>query len=195
MALTIAAVGEAIHRGIRNASDKYAKWSGGLTFENSGAEGLLVAEIASALHRQQKAPERLELEVRYKDLLDRSGTPLRRAQDTTVFSGNARADIALFRHDELRYIVEVKRTLAWEQHLTDDLQRLVDAVAACGWPDGTLRRCFFAAYLPGTLLKISNNEKRTSEFFDATDTATGDFVSRVWGDPPQSSICIKVAPQ
>lgn len=196
MALTIADVCEAIYRGVRNASEKYLKWSGGLTLENSGAEGLIVAEIASALYRKQTGPERLELEVLYKDLLDRSGARLRaNSRRAPLFGSDARADIALFRHDELRYIVEVKRTLAWKQHLTDDLQRLVDAIAACGRPNGTLIRCFFAAYLPGTWIRIRNNQKRTDEFFDATDAATGDFVSRVWGDPAQSSICIEVAPR
>lgn len=193
MALAIDAVSKAIHRGVQNASKTYTKWSG-LTLEDSGSEGLLVAEVAAAIHRKATGPGHLELEVLYKSLPDRSGLGTRRTKRNVanVFAGNARADIAWFNgNNQLKYIIEVKRSLSWGEHLTADLERLVQAIGVCGRPNGTLTRCFFAAYLRKSPLKAKNYQELAIDFLEDRNIA-GEFSYEVRGD--EGSICIEVEP-
>jgi len=193
VALAIDAVSKAIHRGVQNASKTYTKWSG-LTLENSGSEGLLVAEVAAAIYRKATGPGHLELEVLYRKLPDRSGLGTKRTKRnvTDMFASDARADIAWFNgNNQLKYIIEVKRRLTWGKHMTADLERLVQAIGVCGRPNGTLTRCFFAAYLPRSPKKAKNNQERAIGFLKDRNLA-GEFSYEVRGD--EGSICIEVEP-
>ena len=194
MAITIKELREAIHSGIRASSRKYSKWSRGWTLADSGVEGLIVAEIAAAVHKEQSKDEILLLEVPYDTCLQWSGaTPKGRKLGT--FKGK-RADIALFNtNGQTKYIIEVKRTLS-KRELHKDLKKLCDAIAKCAKPeDGNLRRAFLAACATSEA-KVESAERWTREFFDSNDSAHTPRTVCVWGESYGEgySICIEIVP-
>ena len=197
MAITIDEVREAIHKGIRGASRKYAQWSRGWTLTDSGVEGVLVAEIAAAIHTMQAREESLLLEAPYEKCLEWSGATPQRGRRLDTFKGG-RADIALFNGDgQTKYIVEVKRTLN-RRTLRNDLTKLTDAIAKCSkQKDGKLMRAFLAVFLQSAGEVGLNNAKKWSNEFLERSGGQHHFEHRgPWQEQDKNaySICIEVAP-
>ena len=191
MSLKIADAHHAIHAGVRKSSKKYSDWSPGWTLTDSGVEGLLVAEIAAAVHGLQSPVESLLLEVPYDKCQQWSGArPRGRKLDT--FKGK-RADIALFNGSgQTKYIIEVKRRLYKAKTLHTDLTKLCDVMAKCASQQGgKLKRGFLAIFHQGK--DYAKVERWTERFFDSgkANAALADFDVRSW-NARFFSICIEV---
>ena len=70
MAITIDEIHKIIREGAHEANKTYMKWSKGLWLNDSGAESLLVCEIAKRLYGAQSDTERLWLELSFGDILN-----------------------------------------------------------------------------------------------------------------------------
>ena len=192
MAMTIGDVRDAIHTGIRKSSKTYSDWSLGWTLTDSGVEGLVVAEIAAAVHRRQSKGESLLLEVPYEICLKWSGArPKGRRVDT--FKGKKRADIVLFNgRGRTKYVIEVKRRLYNKKSLLlADLTKLRDVIDKCALQEGgTLKRGFLAVFHQG---KTDSVKQWTKDFF-ADDRINARLTENTWrkSGGNYSSICIEV---
>ena len=195
MPLTIDAVHEAIHEGIRESSDDYASWSDGWTLADSGVEGLVVAGIAAAIYGRQSLDESLLLELPYSLCEQSSGArPIGRTPN--ALRGRVRADIALFnRKKRTKYVVEVKR-MPTREALHTDLKRLCTIVHRCAaHQGGTLMRGFMAIFHKG---RDDDNVQDWISSFDSgnANAVLGAVTREFWestDDDLLFSICVEVA--
>lgn len=196
MAMRISQVHEAVHSGIRNSSRKYANWSDGWTLTDSGVEGLMVAEIAACVNKEQSKDESLLLEVPYNTCQKWSGARPK-GRKLATFKGRRRADIVLFNgNGQTKYIIEVKRTLS-KAGLQKDLEKLSHAMAKCAkQQNGKLKRTFLAVFATSETRYLSA-KKWTQRFFDHGDSAGAklrDFTHKTWRERGTSvySMCIEI---
>ena len=191
-AIKIGDVCDAIHTGIRKSSKTYSDWSLGWTLTDSGVEGLVVAEIAAAIHRRQSKVESLLLEVPYDFCLRWSGARPPRGRRVDTFKGRKRADIVLFNgKGRTKYVIEVKRRLYRKSLLLADLTKLRDVIDKCALQKGgTLKRGFLAVFHQG---KTDSVKQWTKDFFD-NDRISASVTENTWRKSGRnySSICIEV---
>lgn len=148
--ITIPAVRDAIHTGIKEASDKYLTWSRGWTLHDSGVESLLVSEIASQLYkriRRTEGRDSILLEVLYSSVQKWSGAKPKGPKVGT-FRGNKRADLVVFNtSEEPKYVIEVKRRLYTKDRIVEDIEKLCHVTNKCGTSEGgSVKRGFLAAF-------------------------------------------------
>ena len=186
--MVIKSVHVAVHNGIIRARKKYSNWSNGQTLWDSAVEGLLVTEIAAAVHRKQTDDEYLLLEPSY-DLCEQRSEAVLYGPTPAVLK-DSRADIALFnRNDQTEYIIEVKRKVS-RKRLREDLVRLCTIVDRCAsHRNGRLKRGFLAIYHEGG--NYDNIRQWTKRFFRANAKVVRSRYSMVTRDG-FSSICIEV---
>ena len=138
MAIKRGEITEALHRGIRTASEDYRIWSGTLA---QPPEFLIVVEIARALNRRLGGCESLQLEVQFGVLLENvskgPGAPFK------AIDPRNKADVALFNGDRPTCIIEVKTNPA-HGGIVHDLERLRDIVYTCRNERRVLNRGFLA---------------------------------------------------
>lgn len=201
MAISRDQIKRAIHAGIGTAVRNYLEWSAGLTLEESGVEGLLVAEIARKLHGDLSNPEFLRLEVPITNVQELSDAPPPRGRTLGTFQGNKRADVVLFNgRGRPTCMIEVKRWIYKNSDIIDDLTRLSDVLRKCARQNsGTLQRGFLAIYDGRQNDTVRN---WIDGFFSKTEHVTlHDYSERKvrWGknwevSPAPRSIVVEVTP-
>ena len=137
MAITIDEIHKIIREGAHEANKTYMEWSKGLWLNDSGAECLLVCEIAKRLYRAQSGTERLWLELSFGNILD-----ILKVRNPRGINESQRADITLINRDRLpKFIIEVKRT-GDKSSMKGDLDKIRSLVQNC-----SLTRGFLAVFM------------------------------------------------
>lgn len=201
MAIRIADIHEAIHKGVREANKDYRNWSRGWSLADSGVEGLLVSRIAKRIHRYQSEEESMLLEVPYKTCREWAGVNPPQGRPVSTFNGKKRVDIALFNGDgRTKYIVEVKRQIAGKSLLYDDLYRISEIIKQCSRQKaGTMQRAFLAilaTHRKGSTVKINNIKRWVKDFIDQDNKVKviAEMSKKSWvaSDYSHSSIAVEI---
>ena len=192
MAITKKEITDALHRGVRTASNNYGKWSGGLTLAES-PEYLIVVEIARNIRKKLGEFEYLRFEMQYADMLAGAdfvqgpGAPLK------SIKGGQRADLVLLKSQhQPTCAIEVKKNPD-HSDILKDLGRLRDVVYACRTNEA-IKHGFLSIYKSRNAESVVHT---VDKFFDNRDRVR---VKRpnieTWGsaDEMEASIVIEVTP-
>ena len=189
MAIKRGEIIEALHRGIRTASEDYRIWSRTL---EPPPEFLIVVEIARALNRRLGGRESLQLEAPFGVLLENvtkgPGAPLQ----SIWGAGVRKADIALLNGVRPTCIIEVKRSRV-HGAIMKDLRRLRDVVYTCRHERRVLNRGFLAMIGLSSDDTESKIDSIVSFFKDQRNSNRARArppSAKTWGD--QASIVVEV---
>lgn len=148
MAITKKEITEALHRGVRAASENYCRWSGSVPLVQA-PEYLIVVEIARKISRELGDRECLRLEMPYREVLAGAEIVQGRGAPLKAIKDGKKADLALLKDGQkTTCVIEVKRDPDY-QGIVRDLQRLRDVIYACRHKRGVLKHGFLLIYQPG----------------------------------------------
>ena len=189
-AITKPKIIEALHSGVRTASKRYARWSGGLTLAKS-PEYFVLVEIARKIERSLGDSERLRLEMQYTEVLTGADFVQGPGRPLASIGGTTRADLVLLKKNgQPTCVVEVKKDPT-TAGLERDLSRLSDIVYACRHKDGILKHGFLSIYESGdaesTVRMIRRFFEKSTQYKARAKAPT----VTTWGEE-QASIVVEV---
>lgn len=158
MAITKKKITEALHRGVRAASENHRRWSVAPAVPVDALdraalvqapEYLIVVEIARKISSDLGNRECLRLEMPYREVLAGAEIVQGRGAPLKAIKDGKKADLALLKDGhKTTCVIEVKRNPSY-QGIVRDLQRLRDVIYACRHKSGVLKHGFLSIYQSG----------------------------------------------